>query len=342
MRSLEALMAKSAKVSKISKAEIQTAISRIKDADRLDALRAQASQRSRISSMRRDFGRRLQPLFGAGGIDIARIDQMLKEHQGEMRRLFDEQKNEAANLWSDANKEYQHTIDNRRETLKHVTGIAHLVTPIVIDPPFSIYTIPSGMETESDIMPAVSYAKIKHGDGSNTSNDKIVSTRFLFAWQNETQYSAVINANADLIYRGIIQAMSHPGLVLGGSASLSLRAKLNVYIRGTVYQGFEKLIAEVKTGTRGAIWGGTVGGDIDQKYVYDTTNLSYPEFIVREGELVIFAVILSAQYAVDDGYVMLDFASSQDYFVMCNHLVVGLLSRQGMVTGPGSNGGAFA
>ena len=328
---------------KLSKAQVKAAISTAKDAVSLESLRAQLSQRSPLWTSRRELRKRLPPLFSANRLDFPRIETALKKHQNEVRGRLDKRKSAMGKAFATLARGHKRAVENRRKALAHIAGLPHIVTPIVIDPPFSIYTIPSGMEKESDIIPHVSYAKIKHVDGKDTSEDKVVSTRFLFAWQNDSGYVAVINANADIVYRGIIQAMSDPGFILGGSASLYLYARLSVHIGGQTLYGIDQLIDKVDTDTRGALLGGTVGGDIDQRYVYDTTNLSYPEFIVEENELVVFAVVFWAKYSIDDGSVMLDFASSQDYFVACNQLIVGLLSRPGMVTGsPGADEGVFA
>jgi hypothetical protein len=315
--------------------QVSALIAQIQDRARPDMIQAQLAQKSRVLAVRRKFDKRLRLLLEEAPRDLTKIDALLSQQQSEIRQVLEKERASADRLLSKWVKQDRERIKRRLKALNALNGLPQILTPIVIDAPFSIYATPSSMLTESDIAPNVSYAKIRYVADSEAGPNP-ASIKFFFVWPNESSYAAVINANADLIVRGICQAQSSPGFLLGGSASLSLRASLSVYISGkSSYWPAANLINSVSADTNGALLGGTVGGDIDQKYVYSTTNLASSELVVQDGELAIFEVAMWADYSIDDGSIFLDFATSQDYFVICNHLVVGLLTQPAMITGPG-------
>jgi hypothetical protein len=331
-------MAKRSKVAKLSRSEIEAALSKIKSQDPLDDLRQQISPASHIRPLRRDLKKRLQPLIESRGLNDVKIGEVLQQHQRDVQDALKRQDGKNEKLLAKFSKAYRHTTENRQKALKHAAGVAHLVTPILIDAPLSIYTTPSGMEVDSAIAPHSSYAKLRFTDNKDTVYNKGVSTKFFFAWQNESEYATVINANADVICHGFCEANSSIGFLSGGKAWLTLHATLHVHLAGKRLYGTGGAITSVEAESSWFFG----AGDIDLNFAVGPTNVSYPELLVREGQLVLFEVLLHAVYYIDNGSVVLDFASAQDYSVMCPHLVVGLLTPPNMVTGPEMGGGTFA
>ena len=330
-------MAKAAKARRVSAAEIEAAISRIKARSPLGPLSEHTSRSAALRPLHRSLRKELLPLLRAGGLNNPKIDKALKRHQREAKALLGKQSKTSGKIASKQRQEYRFTLENRQNALDRLAGLPHLATPILIDQPYSIYTIPSGMEVDSNIVPHASYVKIRHADAKDTVLTKSVSTRFFFAWQNEPDYAAVIKADADLVCQGFCEASSSIGFLSGGKASLSLGALMNVYLAGNKISGSGSAITSVSAESSWFFG----AGDIDLQFVTGTTNVSSPVILVREGQLVIFDVVLYASYDIDNGSILIDFSSHQDSLVMCPHLVVGLLTPPPFMASPGPGIGSF-
>jgi hypothetical protein len=78
-------MAKRSKVAKLSRSEIEAALSKIKSQDPLDDLRQQISPASHIRPLRRDLKKRLQPLIESRGLNDVKIGEVLQQHQRDVQ-----------------------------------------------------------------------------------------------------------------------------------------------------------------------------------------------------------------------------------------------------------------
>ena len=73
------------------------------------------SQRSQIAQLRRDLGKRLEPLFAEAGIDVDKINQMLARNQGEVREKLKTQKAKTAKQYAELSDRFAPGLENRRK-----------------------------------------------------------------------------------------------------------------------------------------------------------------------------------------------------------------------------------
>jgi hypothetical protein len=308
---------------KISKSQILALVRKIQKRERLSIAQTRVVQRPQLRDLRRDFGKRLQPLFADAGSNMNKIKKAHSAHQKEVRKLIEKQIAEADKNFSRSKSTFRPALDIRGRALEQINGLSLITTPIVLDTPFSIYIIPSGAWRDENITSYGSWVRLQHGDEED-GYYKTASARFFFSWQNESGYAAVINASADVLLRGYVEAFANGGFFTSGYSSVWVGIELRTYIGAINAQLAAANITSVTIDPPGELFGG--GQDYRRDYLDRATTLSTGSFIVEDGQLVIFSVGMTWQYNIDDGHIYLDFDRGFNYGITCPALVVGLLS----------------
>jgi hypothetical protein len=311
-------------MNKISKSDVQAAVSAILKKEQSEPVSSHSSLDSQLWDLRRDFRKRLEPILTKGGFDAAQLNKALTQHHDDATRLLEKQKAQTDKDFAAKLHQSREGNETRRRAYELIGGKPLTITPIMVNTPFSTFAYPSGILDDSHIEAWNSWVKFLHGDNVDTAS-KTVWVSFFFAWKNDSDYYAIINAKTDLISQGRCTARAVPGTLFGGAVSLTLSASLTVHMGTTTinYYGSQSSgVAQAYAST----WGDIFGGDSETKVVNvnTTSSVSCPNIVVRDGDLVIFQVTLSANYWIDNGSVLLDFTN--DYHVNCPVLVVELLT----------------
>ncbi len=149
---------------------------------------------------------------------------------------------------------------------------------------------------DTHVEPWNNWAKFTYSSDQDTGSSSVV-VNFYFAWQNKSDYLAVINCSTDLMLNGIIEATADPGWLFPGSAWLELRAMLTVFVGSTAitWQGSQqKQMGSVYTE---AGWSGFGSpGTIEAENVFGTYALSCSDIQVQPNQIVVFEVACSADW----------------------------------------------
>jgi len=314
---------------RLSKSEAQLARSEIEKINQI--MRAPSPQVPKLQDLRRDLRRRVQSLLAGKDFNVGNIEELLKHDQQKARELVAKQK--AADVdtqFSKLTKHYKKYLENRRRALELINGVSLIVTPIVLDKPFAIFVYPLGMAVDDRIETYNSWARIKLNDSKDSVYNKDARVSFFFYWRNESNYAAVITANSGLILRGYCRSVANADVLWGGNSHILLTTNIVTYLAAQTnawpYAG--TFMTEVEAETSGTITGGST--DLDEEYIYTIATISTSEFIVHEGETVIFSVQMLASYYINNGYILLDFADRGE--VTCPALNIGLLSPPTVTT----------
>jgi hypothetical protein len=308
----------------IDESRLKAAVQAIKERKRPDIDQIHLAQHSKIAKLRRDLGRQFEAVFADAGFDIGKINQIVKQHQTEVRLVVEKQRTETSKELATLTRSLKQGLDNKRKAIEWIATKPFLITPIPIVTPFFIYALPAGMLNDSHTEPLNNWAKLTYTDTRNISYPP-VKLSFYFAWQNPINYVAVINCNTELVANGICQARADPGLFLPGSASLELYAELNIYLGETGKQGQSAQITSILA--EGG-WGPFGSGDLESRDVSGTFALSCNDILVQGDELVIFEVSCVPSYWIDSGGdIVLDFDfAPSDFKIMCPALNIDLLT----------------
>ncbi len=263
-------------------------------------------------------------MFAEGAFDLNKVNEALTHHHDDVTRILEEQKAQADTDFAARIRQSRESIENSRRVYKYVGGKPLIITPIAVDTAATIWVSPLEVSMEPHREAFNNWAKFLYGDNVDTAF-KTVSISFYFAWKNDSNYYAVINAKTDLISQGNCTARAVPGTIFGGAVSLSLNASLTVHIGATTINYYGSQTASVAS-LYASTWGDIVGGDSQTKtqYVDRTSSLSCPNILVKDGEWVLFQVSLTSTYWIDGGSVLLNFEG--DYHVNCPVLTVELLT----------------
>jgi hypothetical protein len=314
---------------RLDTAKARAAIDAIKDRKRPALLQAGVKVRGKL---RKKLGKELRPLFASAGLDLAKLDKALQANQAELKKSLARDRAATAKQFAQAAKLRLAGLANTRAALEHLVGTAYLTTPIPVATPFYIGARPAGFLMDSAIEPWNNWAKpslqiSKDTDGSSAR------ISFYFAWQNPIDFLAVINCSADLLVNGHVTNGADDGIFTGGSATVKLRAELNVFV-GPVeisWQQTQKADIDTIHAEGSGIFDVGAVGDRD---VVASTLLSCDTIEVHGDELVVFEVAFIADYSIDDGSINVDFASG-DRSVVCPALTIELLTPPGpTVTSP--------
>ncbi len=312
----------------IDKARLKAAVDAIRDRERLDVHQLRLAQQARMAQFRRKLGKELRPLFAGARFDVSKLDKALMRQQVEMREALEKDNAKTAKEFAKVVKDRKRGMANTERALRHIETKPLLTTIIPITTPYLIYATPIGMLNDSHVEPWNNFAKFAYTTDRDTPYDTAV-VKFFFAWQNPSDFLAVINCNTNLLINGIVEALAEQGWVTPGSAFVELWARLTVYVGSTVinYQGSQQQqMAAVYAEGGYALFGGS--GDIESENVFGAYNLSCSDIHVEGDQLVVFEVACSADWWIDGGSIVLafDFDPARRW-VACPVLNVELLTE---------------
>ncbi|HVT53912.1 MAG TPA: hypothetical protein VHE77_20200 [Dongiaceae bacterium] len=307
----------------VDESKAKAAIDAVKDRKRERIEAVEFPQRARLAKLRHKLGKDLQPFLA--GLDLGKVDQALKANQAELRRSLAQDKEATAKQLAALAAADRAGLANTRRAIEHIKFKPYLTTLIPVETPFLIGARPAGFMTGSAAAPGDNWATAVLNSNQDTSASSMRAS-FYFAWQNPTSYLAVLNASADLVLNGSAGVDAQPGIITGGSATVSLRAELNAFIGQfeISYQQNQK-VALASLSTDG---GGIFGlGDVLNQSISTTAHLGCTSIEVQGDQMAVFEVALVADYSLDDGHAVADF--SADRAIFCPGLNIELLTPPG-------------
>jgi hypothetical protein len=324
---------------KIDKAKLKAAIDKIKDRKRPELELLQMARQSKQAKLRRKLGKQLRAQFEGAKFDAKKIDKVLARNHAELAAALKKEGAAAAKKMGPIVKQRQQGIANTRQALEQIKFQPLVTTPIPISTPFLIYATPVGMLTDTHTEPFNNWAKFFYTSDEDTADSNVV-VNFYFAWQNNSDFLAVINCSTNLIANGLIEDTADPGYFFPGSAWLSLWAQLTVFLGSTTinYQGTQQTqMGSVFTEASYSEIGSP--GTITGQDVVGSFALSCNDIQVQPGQVVVFEVACLADWWIDEGgsiTLSFDFDPAGQQ-IMCPALQVDLLTAP--QAGFGTTGG---
>ena len=311
----------------ISKAQLQAAISEIIRKEQARAPSAQPAD-AEISNLRRTLvEQRLQPEFAKAGFDLDKLKEVVKQHQTDVDKIIAKERKRADKNFS-VTDNFASGIENKRKALQQIAGLPLIVTPVVVDKPFSIYAVPSSILEDSNLE-AGGWAKVLHGNNKDVGF-KSVRLSFFFAWQNPSDYFAVINAYTDVLFRGRCTVHATPGFFTASDVSLNAFFALWVYFGESVNTGGSVSLKSLNAWASAGI----IGGDAVTKtsFFNDWHSIGRGHILVQDKQLVVFEIRVWFNYEIDSGSVLINFEDA-DFNIACPFLVVELLTPPAVTAG---------
>ncbi|WP_395022716.1 hypothetical protein [Dongia sp.] len=313
---------------KLDKQQVKALIDKIKDRKGPELELLQMERESKQAKLRRKLGRQLRTEFAGAAFDARKIDKVLAGNQAELSAVLKKEAAAAAKKAAPIIKRQQAGIANTRAALEHIRYQPHLTTTIPISTPFLIYATPVGMLSDTHTEPFNNFAKFFYTSDRNTAYDSVV-VKFFFAWQNNSDFLAVINCSTSLIANGLLIDTAEPGWLFPGSAWIEAWARLTVYMGTTTinYQGSQqKQMGQVYTEAGYSEFGAP--GSINSVDLVGSFDLSASNIAVDPGRIVVFEVACSADWWIDfGGSITLDFNSNvAARQLLCPSLQVELLT----------------
>jgi len=317
------------KLGAIDESRLKGVLRSIHERKRLGINQIERSQRSQIAKLRRDLGKRLEPLFVEAGIDVDKINQILAQNQANVREILEKQKAKTANQYAALNERFKSGLENRKKAIEEIAGKPYLTTPVPILSALTINAFPAGILNDSHIEPANNWAKFGFEWDNDSSDDGLNFTlNFYFAWQNPSNENAVINCHADLVCTGIIQVLANPGLIDPSYSSAGVVAELRVFVGETeIYDLPGQWVLFENIHASGG-WGPLGDANLVTVPVSRAVNLSCNGGIqVPGGEIVVFEVTFNGGGEIDgEGQLTFDFDFDPAGFkILCPGLNIDLL-----------------
>jgi len=313
------------KHAKIDPSQLKAAVDAIKDRKRPDIHQLRLAQRSKLTKLRRKLGRNMPPLL-TGSFDAKKIDKVLAHHHAETHDLLEKEKAETAKRLAAIAKSGRLGIENTMQALEQIQFEPYVFNLIPLTTPYLIYATPVGMLHDTHTEPWNNWAKFSFSSDQDTAYSSVVVS-FYFAWQNRSDYLAVINCNAALLINGLIEVTAEQGWLFPGGTSLDLWASLTVFLgqNPVNYQGTQKSQMGVLYIEGG---GPFSAGSIAAENIFGTYPLSCRDIQVQASQTVVFEVACTADWWIDaGGSIVLDFDSAPSaYQVACPSLNVELLT----------------
>ena len=307
-------------MTKLSKSEIKAAI--------LKSLARNEPQPSiqPIRFRRRDLGKRLASVFADTGIDVSELKKIASREREEFARLQKKLKQHYEKRNSALEKQYKATLKNKKLALQALVGPT---VPIGVQTEI-VYTASDIVDlnaaqkiiTDKGLVLWNNWVKFLH-TGSEETYGNSVGVKFIFAWVNRSKDTLVVRANADLIFRGYVEAYAASDFFRGGHVLMWVDARLIAYpgAGGPGVWGTSIRILEMNADSSAGIW----GGDSDNQWadLYFPRNVTLNHLLVRPRQIVIFHVDVNFWYQVlnPTSWAHMEFKAS-DRNVTCPALVI--------------------
>jgi hypothetical protein len=90
---------------KVNKSEIKAAIAAIMNSKRPNIRQLRLDEGARLMALRGKLEKQLEPLFAETGLDVAKLNKMLAEHQSEVGSVLEQEKAKYAKAFALLNKD---------------------------------------------------------------------------------------------------------------------------------------------------------------------------------------------------------------------------------------------
>jgi hypothetical protein len=312
----------------IDAAALKAAVAKIQNRERPELDLIRMTKVAKRAQLRRRLGKELRPLFAGAKFDPGKIEKVLAKNEAELRDALTKEDAAAARRAAPLAEQQHKGIAETSRALEQLQFQPFLTTSIPLATPYLIYATPVGMLHDTHVEPWNNWAKFTYTSDRDTAYDSVV-VNFYFAWQNRSDFLAVINCSTSLMPNGLIEVTADPGWLFPGSAWLELRAALTVFHGGSVinYQGTQqRQIGSVYTAAGWSGWGSP--GTIESQDIFGSYPLSCADIPVDPGQFAIFEVACIADWWIDEGGSMtLDFDfDPAGYQVLCPALQIDLLT----------------
>jgi hypothetical protein len=281
------------------------------------------------SKNQRAIGKLLEPVLAKAGFPAGKLTTMLAQNQKELRDLFQQEKAEATKHFSAAEAAYRARVAARAEALELLSK-PFTSSFITLAKPFLIWELPKPqldifIESQAEALNSSINILVNTNSGSN--NTQFV---FYFLWQNDSDFSAVINASTSVIFNGNCEVDAAPGIFSGDTSTLNLSTSLTTMRwsgwgndpttgqsnNQTPYPSFQpsqfQTVAALQT-QGGAIFGDQ--GVSPKGFTFEPFDLHEDMIIVPGRAVTVFEVAVNLSYGFDDGgnisdLVFVDFANN--------------------------------
>jgi hypothetical protein len=208
-------------MTKLSKSEVKAAI--------LKSLARNEPQPTiqPIRFPRRDLGKRLASIFTD---DVSELEKIVSREREEFARLEKKLKQYYEKRNSALKKQYKATLENKKRALQAIAGQTIGVQTITLYTASDIVDSNSDQKiiTDKGLVSWNNWVKFLHTSSGETYGNN-VGVKFIFAWVNRSKDTLVVRANADLIFRGFVEAYAASDFLRGGHALIWLDARLIAY-----------------------------------------------------------------------------------------------------------------
>ena len=282
---------------------------------------------------RRNFRKRLEPVFVDAGFDINKLNKIAAEE----RKKFAHDNKKIEQQYEKRNsalaKQYQATLKHKKLALQAIADQTIGVVTVPVDTASSVASFLGGRRADEilaskSLEPWNNWVKFYHHDPNDTDQyGKQVSVKFFFAWHNSTDYTLIVHANADVIIRGYCSVLAQGGFISPGSVNLKLFAGLKAYpgsgggitVTENPIWGTYIHLLELQADTYADILGGD--GDWVNGNFFIPTNVVFRHLLVKRGQLIIFEVSVDFRYHILNGIAEIEF-TYLDRNVTCPALVI--------------------
>jgi hypothetical protein len=300
--------------------------------------------RARATTNRREVEQLLRSFFAKSGLDVAKLDQMLRGIQRDERDAFETLAAEDATHVDSDRQTLRYQIEGRQKAFEainaHPIGGHFASTRIVLDKPFLIWQTPRPNLNEfidSHYESLNSSVKIKID--TNTGSD-ITLFSFYFFWVNDGDFAAGVNVDSSLILNGICEVEAATGFFSGDRCGLSLSAQLTLleWWNQPDGQPTQPLPQNSQFKTLASLdaSGGGIFSSPDFKsriFSFESADVSFDAFLIPAHSGAVFEVSVGVSYAFTDGgediadLILVDFAdNAAGRFISCPSVNLELLT----------------
>jgi hypothetical protein len=324
-----------------SESQLKSALTAAKEKRReATFLQANAALLSQQLTYRRAVEQVLRPFLAKAGLDVEKLEKMAVQNQSELRRIFQNNKAEAAQRASLKMAAIRERFQQRARVLQNHANLSVVpFTTMTLEPIFIWQTNVDSFRG-SQIEPNNSWVKFLMEASSGSQSTDF---RFVFLWENQRDDIAVVNVASSLVLNGVCQAIAAPGFFSGDTSEVNLSISLTLLglwqadpqnpelpppmpaFQQSQYQALPGVTA---TGS------GIFGSGIDVKseiFSASSYDLGYDLFLIAPQSSAAFEVSLDVGLKVPSGGIddsaVADFADNDlGYELMCPGLQLDLLT----------------
>jgi hypothetical protein len=267
----------------------------------------------------------VESLLSKSGVNVAEFQKTADEYRIEMRKLAEQNAAKAIAQSPAIQKSLQADLAARSEAVKLLQQLATPdSSPIVLPSPFLIWQSIGVQLDNYQIQPYNNWAKLKHHATSQGSGE----VTFYYFWEAPDDVDTVFTVNTVAGVHGHLEADDNTTYWLFSHQATTLDISLELSPFNWSQDSNNPLPGETEypaeLSAYGSGWPISVGAIVSQD-VFRGYDLGVTDILVHPGQLMVFEVIMTMQYAMGDGSIDVDF-SSGDFQVMCPYVIINITS----------------